>query len=143
MPGCGMSHLDHRQQRLQLPVYKKQSSGLDPKDALNHGLDFNIFSAPATHLCATALSSDTLLAHLPSQSSQTLLLRTTLPSSFPLINTLIDSGTTNNFIDESLAMLAAMPWKLPIPICFTLFNSSSTSVGDITHYVQTTLTFAN
>ncbi|KAG6898333.1 hypothetical protein C0993_006959 [Termitomyces sp. T159_Od127] len=59
------------------------------------------------------------------------------------VNTLVDSGTTDHFIDKSLATLAAMPWRLPISIYFTLFDSSSTSAGDITHYVQTTLTFTN
>ncbi|KAG6877347.1 hypothetical protein C0993_008380 [Termitomyces sp. T159_Od127] len=116
-------------------VYGKQSNGLDLGDALDHGQDFDIFSTLATHLCATALSPDTLSAHLPSQSLQTLLLCTTLPSSSAPVNTLVNSGTANNFIDESLAMLAATHWRLPIPIHLTLFNSSSTSASDITHYI--------
>ncbi|KAG6875363.1 hypothetical protein C0993_009582 [Termitomyces sp. T159_Od127] len=90
-----------------------------------------------------ALSPDTPSAHLPSQSSQTLLLRTTLPHSSAPVSTLVDSGAINNFIDKSLATLAATPQKLPLPIHLTLFDGSSTSAGDITHYVQTTLTFAN
>ncbi|KAG6864742.1 hypothetical protein C0993_008574 [Termitomyces sp. T159_Od127] len=90
-----------------------------------------------------ALSLDTLLAHLTSQSSQTLLLHTTLLSSSASVNTLVDSSATDNFIDESLAMLAAMPWRLPLPIGLPLFDGSSTFAGDITHYIQTTLTFAN
>ncbi|KAG6876495.1 hypothetical protein C0993_002704 [Termitomyces sp. T159_Od127] len=105
--------------------------------------NLNVFSAPATHLCTTALSLDTLSAHLFTQSSQTLLLCTTLLSFSALVNTLINSGATNNFIDKSLVMLAAMPWRLSLPIHLTLFDSSSTSTSDITHYVQTTLTFAN
>ncbi|KAG6883694.1 hypothetical protein C0993_004604, partial [Termitomyces sp. T159_Od127] len=40
-------------------------------------------------------------------------------------------------------MLAATPQKLPLPIHLTLFNGSSTSAGNITHCIQTTLTFAN
>ncbi|KAG6863746.1 hypothetical protein C0993_010475 [Termitomyces sp. T159_Od127] len=83
------------------------------------------------------------MAHFSSRSSQTLYLHTTLPSSPPPINTLVDSGTTNNFINKSLAMLAATPWRLPIPIRLTLFDGSSTSASDITHYLQTILTFAN
>ncbi|KAG6884313.1 hypothetical protein C0993_012214 [Termitomyces sp. T159_Od127] len=121
----------------------KQSSSLDLEDALNHGPDFNIFSTPATLLHATALSPNTLSAHIPSQFSQTLLLHTTLPSSSSSVNTLVNSGAANNFIDKSLAMLAAMPQRLLIPIHLTLFDGSSTSVSDITHYVQITLTFTN
>ncbi|KAG6881950.1 hypothetical protein C0993_012427, partial [Termitomyces sp. T159_Od127] len=113
------------------------------KDALNRRPDFNVFSAPATHLCATALSPDTPLAHLPSQSSQILLLHTILSHSSTPVSTLVDSGATNNFIDESLATLATTPQKLLLPIHLTLFDGSSTSASDITHYVQTTLTFAN
>ncbi|KAG6884110.1 hypothetical protein C0993_001364 [Termitomyces sp. T159_Od127] len=90
-----------------------------------------------------ALSPDILSAHLPSQSSQALLLYTTLSSSSTTVNTLVDSGTTDNFIDESLVTLAAMPQRLPLPICLTLFDGSSTSASNITHYVQTTLTSAN
>ncbi|KAG6882957.1 hypothetical protein C0993_008498, partial [Termitomyces sp. T159_Od127] len=90
-----------------------------------------------------SLFPDTSSTHLPSQSSQTLLLRTTLPHSSTLVSTLIDSGATNNFIDESLATLATTPQKLPLPIRLTLFDGSSTSASDITHYIQTTLTFAN
>ncbi|KAG6899326.1 hypothetical protein C0993_011203 [Termitomyces sp. T159_Od127] len=56
---------------------------------------------------------------------------------------LIDSGATNNFINESLATLVATPQKLPLPIRLTLFNGSSTSTSNITHYMQTTLAFAN
>ncbi|KAG6876276.1 hypothetical protein C0993_004507 [Termitomyces sp. T159_Od127] len=40
-------------------------------------------------------------------------------------------------------MLTAMPLRLLLSICLTLFNGSSTSTGDIIHYMQTTLTFAN
>ncbi|KAG6863756.1 hypothetical protein C0993_010457 [Termitomyces sp. T159_Od127] len=89
------------------------------------------------------LSPDTPSAHLPSQSSQTFLLHTTLPHSFASVSTLIDSSATDNFIDKSLATLVATPQKLPLPIHLTLFDSSSTSTGDITHYVQITLSFAN
>ncbi|KAG6899003.1 hypothetical protein C0993_001860 [Termitomyces sp. T159_Od127] len=52
-------------------------------------------------------------------------------------------GATDNFIDKSLAALAATPQRLPIPIHLTLFDGSSTSTSDITHYMQTILTFAN
>ncbi|KAG6882965.1 hypothetical protein C0993_008472 [Termitomyces sp. T159_Od127] len=90
-----------------------------------------------------ALSLNTPLAHLPSKSSQILLLRTTLPHSSAPNSTLVDSGATNNFIDESLATLAATLQKLPLPVCLTLFDGSSTSTSDVTHYMQTTLTFAN
>ncbi|KAG6875020.1 hypothetical protein C0993_011192, partial [Termitomyces sp. T159_Od127] len=121
----------------------KRPSGLDHEDALNHGPDFDVFSTPATHLHAMALSLDTPSAHLPSQSSQTLLPCTTLPHTSALVSTLVDSSATDNFIDESLAILATTPQKLPLPIRLTLFNGSSTSAGDITHYVQTTLTFSN
>ncbi|KAG6877185.1 hypothetical protein C0993_009533 [Termitomyces sp. T159_Od127] len=90
-----------------------------------------------------ALFLDTVLAHLTSQSSKTLLFCTILRSSSAPVNTLINSSATNNFINESLVMLAAMPQRLLIPIYLILFDSSSTSIGDITHYMQTTLTFAN
>ncbi|KAG6882792.1 hypothetical protein C0993_009147 [Termitomyces sp. T159_Od127] len=91
-----------------------------------------------------ALSLDTLSAHLPSQSSQTLLLLcTTLPASSAPVNTLVDSSAIDNFIDEFLAMLAAMPQRLPLPIHLTLFDGSFISTGDITHRIQTTLTFPN
>ncbi|KAG6883588.1 hypothetical protein C0993_005292 [Termitomyces sp. T159_Od127] len=40
-------------------------------------------------------------------------------------------------------MLIAMPQRLPLSIYLTLFDSSFTSAGDITHYVQTILIFAN
>ncbi|KAG6883654.1 hypothetical protein C0993_004896 [Termitomyces sp. T159_Od127] len=83
------------------------------------------------------------MTHLPSQSSQTLLLHTTLPHSFAPVNTLVNSSATDNFIDKSLATLAATFQKLPLPICLTLLDGSSTSAGDITNYMQTTLTFAN
>ncbi|KAG6899679.1 hypothetical protein C0993_007990 [Termitomyces sp. T159_Od127] len=66
-----------------------------------------------------------------------------VPHSSTSVNTLVDSGATDNFINKFLATLAATPWKLPLPICLTLFNGSSTSTSNITHYVQTTLTFAN
>ncbi|KAG6876688.1 hypothetical protein C0993_001199 [Termitomyces sp. T159_Od127] len=110
------------------------------KEAL---LDFNVFSALATHSHATALSPDTPSAHLPSQSSQTLFLCTTLPHSSTPVNTLVDSSATNNFVDKSLATLAATSQKLLLSIHLTLFDGSSTSTSNITHYVQTTLTFLN
>ncbi|KAG6884128.1 hypothetical protein C0993_001123 [Termitomyces sp. T159_Od127] len=90
-----------------------------------------------------ALSSDTPLAPLPSQSFQTLLLHTTLPQTSAPVNTLVDSSATDNFIDKSLATLAVTLQKLPLPIGLTLFDGSSTSTGNITHYVQTTLIFVN
>ncbi|KAG6876051.1 hypothetical protein C0993_005951 [Termitomyces sp. T159_Od127] len=97
------------------------------QDTLNHGPDFDVFSALATHLCAMALSLDTSSAHLLSQSSQILLLHITLPHSTAPVSTLVDSSATNNFIDKSLATLATTPQKLPLPICLTLFNGNSTS----------------
>ncbi|KAG6876810.1 hypothetical protein C0993_000297 [Termitomyces sp. T159_Od127] len=45
--------------------------------------------------------------------------------------------------EQQQSMLAATPQRLPIPIHLILFNGSSTSAGDITHYMQITLTFAN
>ncbi|KAG5721942.1 hypothetical protein E4T56_gene18412 [Termitomyces sp. T112] len=48
------------------------------------------------------LAPDNLPAHLPSYSSTTLLLHITLPFSDHSIPTLVDSSTTDNFIDKSL-----------------------------------------
>ncbi|KAG6894281.1 hypothetical protein C0992_006737, partial [Termitomyces sp. T32_za158] len=65
-----------------------------------------------------------------------LLLRTTITPSKETINTLIDSGATDNFIDEAWAALApGPPRRLPIPICLRLFDGNASSVGDFTHFV--------
>ncbi|KAG5349788.1 hypothetical protein C0989_001872 [Termitomyces sp. Mn162] len=75
------------------------------KDVLDHGPDPNIFSTPATLLHAIVLILDNLPAHLPSYSSHTLLLHTTLPFSNNPVPMLVNSGATDNFINESLAAL--------------------------------------
>ncbi|KAG5329545.1 hypothetical protein C0989_009511, partial [Termitomyces sp. Mn162] len=55
-----------------------------------------------------------------------------------------DSSATNNFIDESLAALAPQPLRrLPAPIPLKLFDRDSTPVGDITHCLEMTMTFAD
>ncbi|KAG5350958.1 hypothetical protein C0989_008467 [Termitomyces sp. Mn162] len=114
------------------------------KDALDHGSDTDVFSALATLLHTMVLSLDTLLAHLPSHTSHTLLLYTTLPYSANSIPTLVNSGTTNNFINKSLVALASQHLQcLPTPILFKLFNGNPTSVKDITHCMEMTITFAN
>ncbi|KAG5348744.1 hypothetical protein C0989_008529 [Termitomyces sp. Mn162] len=90
------------------------------------------------------LTPDNLPAHLPSHSSTNLLLRTTLPFIDKPIPTLIDSGATDNFVDESLAALTPQPpHHLPAPIPLKLFDGDSTPAGDITHCLETTLTFAD
>ncbi|KAG5730927.1 hypothetical protein E4T56_gene7069 [Termitomyces sp. T112] len=73
------------------------------------GPDPNIFSTPATLLRTTILAPDNLPAHLPSHFSTNLLLHTTLPFANHPIPTLVNSGATDNFIDESLAALAPHP----------------------------------
>ncbi|KAG5348883.1 hypothetical protein C0989_007440 [Termitomyces sp. Mn162] len=88
------------------------------------------------------LAPDNPPAHFPSHSSTNLLLCTTLPFTDKPVPTLVDSGATNNFIDESLAALAPQPLRhLPAPIPLKLFDGDSTPVGDITHCLETTLTF--
>ncbi|KAG5333221.1 hypothetical protein C0989_006055 [Termitomyces sp. Mn162] len=82
------------------------SGSADHEDALDHRPDPNVFSTLATLLHAVVLALDTLPAHLPSHSSTTLFLRTTLPFSDNSIPTLVNSGTTDNFIDKALAVLA-------------------------------------
>ncbi|KAG5343942.1 hypothetical protein C0989_002127, partial [Termitomyces sp. Mn162] len=57
------------------------------------------------------LAPDNPPAHLPSHSSTNLLLRTTLPFTDKPVPTLVDSGATNNFVDESLAALAPQPLR--------------------------------
>ncbi|KAG5720269.1 hypothetical protein E4T56_gene3343 [Termitomyces sp. T112] len=72
------------------------------------------------------------------------LLHTTLPFTNKPVPTLVDSGATDNFVDESLAALAPQPLRcLPAPIPLKLFDGDSTPVGDITHCLEMTLTFAN
>ncbi|KAG5350167.1 hypothetical protein C0989_012429 [Termitomyces sp. Mn162] len=75
------------------------------EDALDHGPDPNVFSALAILLCAMVLVPDNLLAHLPSHSSITLLLHTTLPFFNNPIPTLVHSSAMDNFIDKSLVVL--------------------------------------
>ncbi|KAG5726043.1 hypothetical protein E4T56_gene1252 [Termitomyces sp. T112] len=79
-------------------------SGLE--DVLDCRPDSNVFSALATLLHAMVLAPDNLPAHLPSHSSTTLLLHTTLPFSNNPIPMLVNSSTIDNFIDESLVALA-------------------------------------
>ncbi|KAG5719022.1 hypothetical protein E4T56_gene20422 [Termitomyces sp. T112] len=51
---------------------------------------------------------------------------------------------SNNFIDESLAVLAPQHLQcLPTPILLKLFDGDPTSAGDITHYVEMIMTFTN
>ncbi|KAG5731803.1 hypothetical protein E4T56_gene1527 [Termitomyces sp. T112] len=87
----------------------KQVSGLGLEDALDRGPDPNVFSTPATLLRATILALDSPPVHLPSHSSTNLLLRTTLLFTTNPIPTLVNSGATDNFINESLAVLAPHP----------------------------------
>ncbi|KAG5350086.1 hypothetical protein C0989_000247 [Termitomyces sp. Mn162] len=106
------------------------------EDALDHRPDPNVFSALATLLCAMILALDSPPVHLPSHSSTNLLLNP--------IPTLVNSGATNNFINESLAALAPHPLQcLPTLILLKLFDGDPTRVGDITHCLETTMTFAN
>ncbi|KAG5732684.1 hypothetical protein E4T56_gene16814 [Termitomyces sp. T112] len=123
---------------------RKRVGGLGLEDALDRGPYPDVFSTPATLLRAMVLTPDNPPAHLPSHSSTNLLLHTTLPFTNKPIPTLVDSGATNNFIDESLAVLAPQPLRcLPAPIPLKLFDRDSTPVGDITHCLETTLTFAD
>ncbi|KAG6896408.1 hypothetical protein C0992_008450 [Termitomyces sp. T32_za158] len=109
---------------------------------LNCGND--VFPAPVLHLRAMVIAPDTPMILLPSHSSQSLLLRTTITPSKETLNTLIDSGATDNFIDKAWAALTPGPrWRLPIPICLHLFNRNTSSVGDITYFVQLPITFTN
>ncbi|KAG5349781.1 hypothetical protein C0989_001886 [Termitomyces sp. Mn162] len=85
------------------------------EDALDCGPDPNVFSAPATLLCATILALDSPPVHLPSHSSTNLLLRTTLPFTANPIPTLVNSGATDNFIDKFLAALAPPPSNASLP----------------------------
>ncbi|KAG5335183.1 hypothetical protein C0989_001984, partial [Termitomyces sp. Mn162] len=113
------------------------------EDALDCGPDPNVFSTPATLLHTTVLTLDNFLAHLPFHSSTTLLLCTTLPFSDNFIPTLVNNSTTDNFIDKSLAALALhLLWHLPTPIPLKLFNGDPTPAGNITHHLETTMTFA-
>ncbi|KAG5727964.1 hypothetical protein E4T56_gene19433 [Termitomyces sp. T112] len=100
--------------------------------------------APATLLRAMILALDSPPIHLPSHSSTNLLLHTTLPFTDNPVPTLVNSGTTNNFINESLAALAPHPLQcLPTPIPLKLFDGNPTPAGDITHCLETTMIFAN
>ncbi|KAG5725136.1 hypothetical protein E4T56_gene10241 [Termitomyces sp. T112] len=141
-----------------LCVYGKQVSGLGLEDALDHGPDPDVFSAPAT-LCATILTLDSPPVHLPSHSSTNLLLRTTLPFTANPVPTLVDSSATNNFIDESLAVFPALVDSgasgtfvsnqlslrrndLNKPLELQLFDRSPTTTR-ITQYHDNTLTLDN
>ncbi|KAG5722479.1 hypothetical protein E4T56_gene2867 [Termitomyces sp. T112] len=91
------------------------------------GPDPNVFSALATLLRAMILAPANPPVHLPSHSSTNLLLRTTLPFTTNPIPTLVDSGATDNFIDESLAVLTPHPLQcLPAPIPLKLFDGDFT-----------------
>ncbi|KAG5349051.1 hypothetical protein C0989_006369 [Termitomyces sp. Mn162] len=86
------------------------------------------------------LTPDNLPAHLPSHSSTTLLLCITSPSP----TTLVNSGATDNFIDKSLVMLAPHLLQcLSALILLKLFDGDPAPTRDITHYLETTMTFAN
>ncbi|KAG5333949.1 hypothetical protein C0989_004557 [Termitomyces sp. Mn162] len=114
------------------------------EDALDHGPYPNVFSAPATLLRTMVLALDNPPAHLPSHSSTNLLLHTTFPFTHKPVPTLVDSGATDNFVDESLAALTPQPLRcLPALIPLKLFDGDSTPAGDITHCLETTLTFAD
>ncbi|KAG5349718.1 hypothetical protein C0989_002205 [Termitomyces sp. Mn162] len=91
------------------------------------------------------LTPDNLPSHLSSHSSTTLLLHTTFPFFFNhLVPTLINSGTTDNFIDKSLAVLAPHLLQcLPALIPLKLFDGDPIPAGDITHCLEMTMTFAN
>ncbi|KAG5723599.1 hypothetical protein E4T56_gene18161 [Termitomyces sp. T112] len=90
------------------------------------------------------LALDNPPAHLPSHSSTNLLFRTTLPFTDKPIPTLVDSSTTDNFVDESLAVLTPQPLRrLSALIPLKLFDRDSTPAGDITHCLETILTFAD
>ncbi|KAG5332402.1 hypothetical protein C0989_007064 [Termitomyces sp. Mn162] len=110
----------------------------------DHGPDPNIFSTPATLLRTTILTPDSPPVHLPSHSSTNLLLCTTLPFTTNPVPTLVNSSTTNNFINESLAALAPHPLQcLPAPIPLKPFDKDPTPAGDITHCLEMTMTFTN
>ncbi|KAG5352854.1 hypothetical protein C0989_012608 [Termitomyces sp. Mn162] len=114
------------------------------EDALNCRPDYDIFCTPATLLHAMVLAPDNLPAYLPSHSSTTLLLCTTLPFFDNPIPTLVDSNAMDNFIDESLAARTPQHLqRLPTLILLKLFNGNSTPARDITHHLETTVTFAN
>ncbi|KAG5735420.1 hypothetical protein E4T56_gene12784 [Termitomyces sp. T112] len=123
---------------------RKQVGSLGLEDALDHGPYPNVFSAPATLLHAMILTPDNPPAHLPSHSSTNLLLHATLPFTDKPVPTLVNSGATNNFVDKSLVALAPQPLRrLPAPIPLKLFDGDSTPAGDITHCLETTLTFTD
>ncbi|KAG5351271.1 hypothetical protein C0989_007165 [Termitomyces sp. Mn162] len=114
------------------------------EDALDCGPDPDVFSTLATLLCAMVLTLDDLPAHLPSHSSTTLLLCTTLSFSDNSISTLVNSSATDNFINKSLVALTPHLLQcLPAPILLKLFDGDPTLTGDITHCLGTTMTFTN
>ncbi|KAG6896427.1 hypothetical protein C0992_008361 [Termitomyces sp. T32_za158] len=125
-----------------MPDNGKRPCGLEMEGFLNR--ENNASPTPVSHLRTTVIALDTPSIFLSSHSSQSLLLRTTITSSRKTINTLIDSGATDNFIDEAWATLApGPPQRLPISICLRLFDRNASSVGDITHFVHLPITFAN
>ncbi|KAG5716641.1 hypothetical protein E4T56_gene16391 [Termitomyces sp. T112] len=90
------------------------------------------------------LALDNLPVHLSSHSPHTLLLYTTLPFSDSPVPMLVDSSTTNNFIDKSLVALTPQCLQhLPTLILLKLFDDNPTSARDITHCMEMTLTFTN
>ncbi|KAG5349099.1 hypothetical protein C0989_006028 [Termitomyces sp. Mn162] len=105
----------------------KRVGSLGLEDALDCGPDPDVFSAPALLLHTTILAPDNPPVHLPSHSSTNLLLHTTLPFTTNPVPTLVNSGATENFIDESLAALAPHPLRhLPAPISLKLFDGDPT-----------------
>ncbi|KAG5719227.1 hypothetical protein E4T56_gene13415 [Termitomyces sp. T112] len=104
------------------------------------------------------LALDNLPAHLPSHSTTTLLLHTTFPFSNHPIPTLVNSGTTDNFIDKSLILptfvdsstsstfvssqLNLQHNDLNKPLELQLFDRSPATTG-ITQYYDNTLTLDN
>ncbi|KAG5723902.1 hypothetical protein E4T56_gene9787 [Termitomyces sp. T112] len=135
---------DNTHNALAQKVYGKRVGGLGLEDALHCRPDPDVFSAPATLLHATILALDSPPVHLLSHSSTNLLLHTTHPFTDNPIPTLVNSSATNNFIDESLAVLTPHPLRhLPTSIPLKLFDGDPTPAGDITHCLETTMTFAN
>ncbi|KAG5732301.1 hypothetical protein E4T56_gene11429 [Termitomyces sp. T112] len=87
---------------------------------------------------------DNLPAHLPSHFSTTLLLCITLPFSDNSVPMLVNSSAMDNFIDKSLVALTPQHLQhLSTPILLKLFNGKPTSTRDITHCLETTITFTN
>ncbi|KAG5735144.1 hypothetical protein E4T56_gene20456 [Termitomyces sp. T112] len=78
------------------------------------------------------LAPDNFPAHLPSHSFTTLLFHTTLPFSDNSAPTLVNSGTTDNFINKFLVVLDPQHLQcLSTLILLKLFNSDPTVVLDL------------